>query len=236
MTWFRIRALEGCRTGMHEWAHKWRAIHSLHRAWLVPDRYPSVGWGSNFWVLFAHPIDTQAGNNHLLCANYSSNTLLTSSLSTSTRSALLSPFYKWDSKDPCLHALIRWEGLELRPEGVPKPDCSHCITQSHPLSYGGSHTGKWKTMELKAMQPLQRNMSEPYMQGYAHMTCPSQGPNLLVTVAVMTEECDDNHLKHAQWSVNLRSLWVILFISVFLYVWNISMLIIFGQRNMEASR
>lgn len=47
------------------------------------------------------------------------------------------------------------------------------------------------------MQPLQRNMSETYMQGYVHKTCPSQGPNLLVNVAVTTEECDDNHIKHA---------------------------------------
>lgn len=57
----------------------------------------------------------------------------------------------------------------------------------------------WKTEDhgLKAMQPLQRNMSETYMQGYVHKTCPSQGPNLLVNVAVTTEECDDNHIKHA---------------------------------------
>lgn len=54
------------------------------RGWLMVDILQLDG-AQAFEGGLAHPIDTQAGNNHLLCANYSSNALLTSPLSTSTR-------------------------------------------------------------------------------------------------------------------------------------------------------
>lgn len=157
----------------------------------------------------AHPIDTQAGNNHLLCASYSSNALLTSPLqgrhyySSSINETVKTLAHIHSAGGKGWNSDLWWSQSQT---------VATAKSQSHHLPCGGSHTGKLKTMELKAMQPLQRNMSETYMQGYVHKTCPSQGPNILVNVAVTTEECDDNHIKHAQWSVNLHSIWVVLFI------------------------